>query len=176
MSKDEIGQDILFSGDESDTLFLSSPGHDHAALEKLKNFSYMLGEAGEEFSGEPVVYDSNYLEADIPVAFDDGFVDVEQIVAAAESTTGEPLVPTEPANVIPDLAESAIDLDMLFDAMQISSTTHSEDALIPDVSQDTAQEMTMLNSATLPASVLDSLDPSDGIDDLFKKLVIADES
>lgn len=180
MSVNEIGEEFVFSDDESDTLFISARKHDPDAIENIKSFSHMLGNAGEEFIASASLADAEPLDmGDFVFAGEDTFdLDLVLATATAEDASQSSFPISE---ALPEIAENSIDLDQLFDVMQISavpSYSHSVDLELsaPDAVTDTAREMTMLDSSSLPVSFLDSLDPSAGVDDLFKKLVLADES
>ena len=180
MSVNEIGEEIVFSDDESDTLFISAGKHDLEAFENIKNFSHMLGNEGEEFIAFASLADSEPGDMDNFVYAEEDTFDLDLVLA---TTTAEdaPRSSLSINEALPEIAESSIDLDQLFDIMQINavlsfSETVDLELSAPDAVADSAREMALLDSSALPVSFLDSLDPCAGVEDLFKKLVLADES
>lgn len=181
MPLNEIGADIIFAGDESDTLFITAVQYDPAAIEFIKNFPHMLGSEGEEFIAAPAHFDAEPIDVDSLVSVEVETFDLDQIIATAPSEDAEPPSSLPLTDALPEIAENSIDLDQLFDIMQISAAPSYSDTAnleIPagDTATDAAREMALMDSSSLSASALDSLDPSAGIDDIFKKLVFADES
>ncbi len=181
MPVNEIGEDILFADDESDTLFIAAVQYDPATVEIINNFDHMLGNEGEEFIASASLLDVEPVDMDSLVYAEAETFDLDQIIAtaSAEETAPQSLPPLNEA--LPEIAENSIDLDQLFDVMQISAApsyadTANLETAAPESAADAAQEVALMESSTMPASVLDSLDPSAGIDDIFKKLVLADES
>ncbi|MDF2368494.1 hypothetical protein [Sneathiella sp.] len=180
MPLNEIGADILFASDESDTLFINAVQHDPAAIEIIKNFPHMLGNEGEEFIAFASL-DAEPVDMDILVYAEEETFDLDQIIATAPSEDAEPPSSLPLEEALPEIAGDNIDLDQLFDVIQISAapsytdTTYLETAM-PGTTADAAREMALMDSSSLTSSVLDGLDPSAGIDDIFKKLVLADES
>lgn len=182
MSFNEIGEDILFAGDESDTLFISSVEYNHEAAETIKNFSYMLGDEGEEFHTDSAVLNDDTVDVAGLINSEETLLDLDQIIAANSSEEAVATTPVSMEAVMPDFIENGINLDQIFDVMQISTTasyTETADLLsvIPSaVENDALEELALFNSSSLPVSALDSLGPQAGIDDMFKTLVISDES
>ncbi len=182
MSFNEIGEDILFAGDESDTLFISSVEYNHEAAETIKNFSYMLGDEGEEFHTDSAVLNDDTVDVAGLINSEETLLDLDQIIAATmpEETGALPAFSLE--TVMPDFTENGINLDQLFDVMRIStdcSYTETPDlltAMSTSTDYDGQQEGTLFDSSSLPVSALDSLGPHAGIDDMFNTLVISDES
>ena len=176
MSSNEIGADIVFAGDESDTLFINAVKHDPETVEIIKNFSHMLGSEGEEFLHSPAVSDAEPVDMENLVFTEEETFDLDQVIAAASDTDAVPASSFSVEESIPEIAENAVDLDRIFDVMQITAATPTDNVAVFNMSADAPRESVLLDSSDLPASVFDSLDPSAGIDDIFKKLVLADES
>jgi hypothetical protein len=176
MSVNEIGEDILFAGDESDTLFITGVHYDPETVEIIKNFSFMLGDEGEEFLPSSDAGAADQIDLGSLLSFEQEIFDLDQAIDAAARATPEPASEISINLEMPDLAEPVVDLDRIFDAMRINSGPAPEAFLPIDHVSPSTMEMTGLDSAHLPASVLDQMDPSQGIDDIFKKLVLADES
>lgn len=182
MQFNEIGEDILFAGDESDTLFISSVEYNHEAAEAIKNFSYMLGDEGEELIAVPAVSDADFVNLAGLINGEEYVLDLDQIIATARPEEADAPLPFSLDGMIPDIAENGINLDQIFDVMRISASpsyTETVDLLttMPTGAEiEALQEMALFDSTGLPVSALDSLGPHAGLDDMFKTLVIGDES
>ncbi|WP_340151606.1 hypothetical protein [uncultured Sneathiella sp.] len=171
MSKETPEQEILFTEDESDILLFPTRAHDQATQEVINEFTPMLGEEGEEFVIETAatVGDFEAPAAD-PVYSDDNF-DVSAIVEAAEATPHMPVAEADLDGMLPEVAESQLDLDLLFDTIQVQGYSEM------DV-QDYSKPAWMDGSALPPSDPvsIDAVDVSAAIDEALRSLITSDES
>ncbi|MAZ04103.1 MAG: hypothetical protein CMN56_13305 [Sneathiella sp.] len=171
MSKETSEQEILFTEDESDVLLFPTRVADPATREVINEFTPMLGEEGEEFVLEAVaVEDMPETPAADPVYSDDNF-DVSAIVEAAEATPHAPVAEGELDGMLPEVAESQLDLDLLFDTIQVQGYSEMD---VQDYSKPAWMEGRSLPPSD-PLSI-DAVDVSAAIDDALRSLITSDES
>lgn len=154
-------------GDESDMLFFTAFTYGPATLKIINDFTPMLGEAGEEFVVESAAQD---LEPEMP--YSDDHFDVSAIVAVAEESGREEIPPADLAQMLPEFAEAQLDLDLLFDAIQVNGYSNMD---ILDYSKPSWMD----GKAGLLSAGMISLDVPDisaAIDTAFKNLISSDES
>ncbi|WP_339713991.1 hypothetical protein [uncultured Sneathiella sp.] len=172
MSKETPEQEILFTEDESDLLFFTGLSHDPSTREIINDFTPMLGETGEEFVIETAAVEDNFETPAADTVYVDDNFDVSAIVEAAEATTHAPVAAGELEGMLPELAESQLDLDLLFDTIQVQRYSEI------DV-QDYSKPAWMSGNTALLSSdmgAIDAIDVSAAIDDALRSLITSDES
>ena len=171
MSKETPQQEILFLEDESDLFLFPTRAHDQTTQEVINEFTPMLGETGEEFVMEAAATtDNSETPAADPVYSDDNF-DVSAIVEAAEATPHVPVAEADLDGMLPEVAESQLDLDLLFDAIQAQGYSEVD---VRDYSKPAWMDGNALPSFD-PVSI-DVVDVSTAIDDALRSLITSDES
>lgn len=181
MVRDSVAQDVLFTDDEVNSLFIETHPYDQALVEKMYSFGYMLGEMGEEFVAADSLPENDLrLEAYFPPVPEDAFFDVDHIVGAADN----PLPPADDtlfdiAAIFADPAADRIDLDLIYDSVRAGDGHSAADLAFatsllppfPDAAPDSAPaEMSIaLGGGDYPA-------PDTSLDFIFKNLAAGDES
>jgi len=176
MSKDEIAQNILFTGDESDMLFFRPNDYAPNTTEIINNFTNMLGDAGEEFILEVSTIDTGTIGPALSSSIGVEYFDIDHIVETAEQAQPQRIFSDELGSIVLENDESLVDLDQLFDAMQISAIPGFEE---PGISAPEISRVDMpldVDTSLLSVPGSDMFDAGASIDDLFKKMILSDES
>ncbi|MZR30253.1 hypothetical protein [Sneathiella litorea] len=181
MFREDVGRDILFGGDESDTLFISAVEQDPETIELIKNFPHMLGDEEEIFAVDAVAYNADPVDADIPVDLDEDTFDPDLVLAKVDLHAEDFPLPQSIENMVMEPAAGRVDLDQLFDIMQVKPHAgyteidgYETSGYLSDDKGAPAEGR--LDSSDLPMVALDALSSNAGIDDIFGKLVYSDES
>jgi hypothetical protein len=133
MSMNEIDEDILFAGDESDTLFIAAVQHDPVTADIIKKFPHMLGDEGEEFIASFPSVGEEAIDMDSLVFIEKETFDLDQAISNATMEEADPLSPFIMDDIAFESSDHTIDLDQIFDVMQITTVTTPPDNFPPFV-------------------------------------------
>ncbi|MCF8468864.1 MAG: hypothetical protein K9G33_15800 [Sneathiella sp.] len=135
MLSNEAGKDALFDGRHEDAPLFAPRNVDAEQDETVTGFTYMLGDEGEEFIYEDTGTGAAHDPAGAQAVFDDAYFDVDLVLARAAGTEHVHMLDDVNIPVTGDVPANSVDLDYLFDSLNIGGAPHTN-MISPIVSAD----------------------------------------